>query len=51
MITVEADVGNGLPCLTVVGQVSGALNEARERVRAALTHCGRDIPPIESFRP
>ena len=24
VITVEADVGLGLPCLTIVGQVSGA---------------------------
>jgi magnesium chelatase family protein len=45
VITVEADVGRGLPCLTIVGQVSGALNEARERVRAALGHCGQPIPP------
>jgi len=43
VITVEADVGVGLPCLTIVGQVSGALNEARERVRAALTHCGQPV--------
>ena len=45
VITVEADVGLGLPCLTVVGQVSGALNEARERVRSALAHCGHAVPP------
>jgi len=36
VVTVEADVGPGLPCLTVVGQTSGALNEARDRVRSAL---------------
>lgn len=45
VVTVEADVGLGLPCLTVVGQVSGALDEARERVRSALGHCGHPIPP------
>ncbi|NVB37047.1 ATP-binding protein [Pseudenhygromyxa sp. WMMC2535] len=45
IITVEADVGLGLPCLTIVGRVSGALNEARERVRAALSHCGHAISP------
>lgn len=44
VITVEADVGLGLPCLTVVGQCSGALAEARERVRSALRHCGHEIP-------
>lgn len=45
VITIEADVGLGLPCLTLVGQVSGALHEARERVRSALSHCGHAIPP------
>jgi magnesium chelatase family protein len=45
VITVEADVDLGLPCCTIVGQVSGALDEARERVRAALSHCGQPIPP------
>ncbi len=45
VITVEADVGLGSPCLTIVGQVSGALAEVHERVRAALTHCGHPIPP------
>lgn len=45
MVTVEADVGLGLPCLTVVGQVTGALDEARERVRSALNHCGHVIAP------
>src|SRR5262245_32183214 len=36
VITVEADVDLGLPCLTIIGQVSGALDEARERVRSAI---------------
>jgi magnesium chelatase family protein len=45
VITVEADVGLGLPGLTVVGQATGAVYEARQRVRSALGHCGHDIPP------
>jgi magnesium chelatase family protein len=45
VVTVEADVGLGLPCLTIVGQVSGALDEARDRVRAALNNCGHAMPP------
>jgi magnesium chelatase family protein len=45
VITVEADVGLGLPCLTIVGQLSGALDEARERVRAALANCGQPMAP------
>lgn len=43
IITVEADVCLGLPGLTIVGQAKGALNEARERVRSAISHCGHDV--------
>ncbi len=45
IVTVEAEVGLGLPGLTLVGQISGPLNEARQRVRAALGHCGHELPP------
>lgn len=45
VVTVEADVGMGLPCLTLVGRASGAVAEARDRVRSALGHCGHAIPP------
>ncbi len=45
LITVEADVRRGLPGLTVVGRASGAVGEARERVRNALAHCGHEIRP------
>jgi magnesium chelatase family protein len=45
VVTVEADVGLGLPGLTVVGRASGALAEARERVRSALGHCGHAVHP------
>ena len=45
LVTVEADARMGLPGLTVVGQTSGALTEARERVRSALAHCGHAIRP------
>ncbi len=43
IVTVEADVTLGLPGLTIVGQAKGALHEARERVRSALSHCGHPI--------
>jgi magnesium chelatase family protein len=43
VVTVESDVGLGLPCLTIVGRTTGALNEARDRVRNALGHCGHTI--------
>lgn len=45
VVTVEADVGLGLPGLTIVGRASGALIEARERVRSAIGHCGHKIHP------
>lgn len=44
-VTVEADVSMGLPGLVLVGQATGALHEARERVKAALAHCGHSIAP------
>lgn len=45
LITVEADVGPGLPCLTVVGSATGAVAEARDRVRSALRHLSVHVPP------
>ncbi|MCX4240248.1 YifB family Mg chelatase-like AAA ATPase [Paraliomyxa miuraensis] len=45
VVTVEADARVGLPGLTVVGQATGALSEARERVRSALAHCGHELRP------
>ena len=44
IVTVEAEVGLGLPGITMLGQISGALVEARDRVRAALGHCGVELP-------
>ncbi|MEZ4429779.1 MAG: YifB family Mg chelatase-like AAA ATPase [Nannocystaceae bacterium] len=45
VVTVEGDVGLGLPGLTVVGRATGALAEARDRVKSALSHCGHAIRP------
>ncbi|MEZ4453809.1 MAG: YifB family Mg chelatase-like AAA ATPase [Nannocystaceae bacterium] len=45
VVIVEASVGLGLPCLTLVGRASGAVMEARERVKSALGHCGHGVPP------
>ncbi len=45
VVTVEADVGLGLPGMTLVGQAVGALAEARERVRSALSHLSDEIHP------
>ena len=39
-VTVEVDIGPGLPGLALVGLADAAVQEARERVRAALRHSG-----------
>ena len=44
MVTVEADVANGLPNFTVVGMPDAAVSEARERVRAAIRNSGFEFP-------
>ncbi len=43
-ISVEVDVGNGLPCFDMVGYLSGEVKEARERVRVALKNSGYVLP-------
>jgi magnesium chelatase family protein len=43
-ITVEADIQTGLPAFTIVGLPDAAVQESRERVRAALVNCGFEFP-------
>jgi magnesium chelatase family protein len=43
-VTVEADIQTGLPAFAIVGLPDAAVQEARERVRAALVNCGFDFP-------
>ena len=43
-VRVEVHVGNGLPSFQVVGLPAAAVRESRERVRAALVHCGFEFP-------
>lgn len=43
-VHVEADVANGLPAFTVVGLPDAAVQEARERVRAATKNSGFEFP-------
>jgi len=43
-VTVEADVSSGLPGMTVVGLADAAINEARDRVRAAVQHSCAEWP-------
>ncbi|MGA9114946.1 MAG: magnesium chelatase domain-containing protein [Candidatus Dormiibacterota bacterium] len=43
-VTVEVDVANGLPSFTIVGLTDRAIQEARERVRAAVRNAGFEFP-------
>ncbi len=44
MITVEVDIGPGLPQLDIVGQPDLPAREARERVRSAIRNAGYEFP-------
>lgn len=44
VVDVEADVGSGLPGLTIVGLADTAVSESRDRVRAAVEHSGLEWP-------
>lgn len=43
-VGVECDLSSGLPAFTVVGLPDTAVNEARERVRAAIKNCDFQFP-------
>ena len=43
-VTVEADIHSGLPAFTIVGLPDAAVQESRERVRAALLNSGCEFP-------
>ncbi|GAA4423398.1 YifB family Mg chelatase-like AAA ATPase [Georgenia halophila] len=44
LVEVEAHISQGLPAFALVGLPDTAVNEARERVRAAVTSCGITWP-------
>ncbi len=44
LVRVEVHCGAGLPQFTIVGLAETAVRESRERVRAALAHCGCEFP-------
>jgi magnesium chelatase family protein len=44
-VSVEVDVGPGLPSFAIVGLPDAAVQEARERVRSAIRNSGFDLPP------
>jgi magnesium chelatase family protein len=43
-LDVEVDIGSGLPAFNIVGLPDAAVQEARERVRAAIRNAGFDFP-------
>ena len=43
-VTVEADIQTGLPAFAIVGLPDAAVQESRERVRAAIINCGFEFP-------
>ncbi|MFE7632089.1 YifB family Mg chelatase-like AAA ATPase [Kocuria sp. NPDC057446] len=45
MVEVEADIGQTLPAFSIVGLPDTALNEARERLRAAARNSGMPLSP------
>ncbi|WP_309126207.1 YifB family Mg chelatase-like AAA ATPase [Kocuria sp.] len=45
MVEVEADIGQTLPAFSIVGLPDAALNEARERLRAAARNSGVPLSP------
>lgn len=44
IITVETDIGNGLPSFEIVGLATTAVKESKERVRSALKNSGYEFP-------
>lgn len=44
LVEVEVDIGHGLPSFTIVGLPDTAVNEAKERVRAAIKNSGGTFP-------
>jgi magnesium chelatase family protein len=44
LVDVEVDISSGLPAMTIVGLPDAAVQEARERVRAAIKNSGYSFP-------
>jgi len=44
LITVEVDMGTGLPCFNIVGLADTSVKESKERVRSAIVNSGYKFP-------
>src|SRR5947209_8407241 len=49
LVEVEVDLAQGLPALTIVGLPDAAVQEAKERVRAAVRNSGLNFPKYHPF--
>jgi len=45
LVSVEVDIGNGLPSFTIVGLPEAVVKESKDRVRAAIANCNFELPP------
>ncbi|MBQ6392308.1 MAG: YifB family Mg chelatase-like AAA ATPase [Eubacterium sp.] len=45
MVTIQADISDGLPVFNMVGLLSSEVKEAKERVRTAFKNIGLRLPP------
>jgi magnesium chelatase family protein len=45
VVSVEVDVGRGLPSFTTVGLPDSSVRESKDRVKAAIRNCGYEVPP------
>ena len=45
MVTIQADISDGLPVFNMVGLLSSEVKEAKERVRTAFKNTGLRLPP------
>lgn len=43
-VTVEVNVGSGMPGVTIVGLPAAAVRESKDRVKAAIRNCGFEFP-------
>ena len=48
-VTVEVDVSDGLPGVTIVGLPDAAVRESRERIRSAIRRARRRLCPGRRF--
>ena len=44
VVEIEADISNQLPMFVLIGLPDAALNEAKDRVRSAITNSGLELP-------